>query len=84
VNVATRDAFSVPVPMVVPLSLNVTVPVGVPVLPVELSATVALNVTDAPELDGLDEETSVVVVVAWFTTSEVVVSVKPLTLALPL
>jgi hypothetical protein len=64
--------------------LNVTAPVGVPVLPVELSATVAENITDAPALDGLAEEISVVVVVAWFTTSDVVVSVKPLTLAFPL
>lgn len=64
VNVATPEALSAPVPIVAPLSLKVTDPVGVPVLPVELSVTVAVNVTEAPEVDGFTEEISDVVVLA--------------------
>jgi len=56
-NVATPEPLSVPVPSVVPPSLNVTVPVGVPELPV----TVAVNVTGAPESDGFALEVNVVV-----------------------
>ena len=44
-KVALPDV-SVPMPKVVAPSLKVTVPVGVPVLPVELSLTVAVRVTD--------------------------------------
>jgi hypothetical protein len=44
--------LSVPVPSVVAPSLNVTVPVGVP-LPEPDAATVAVNVTDCPNTDGL-------------------------------
>jgi capsular polysaccharide biosynthesis protein len=58
VNVATPEPLSVPVPRVVPPSLNVTVPVGVPEVPV----TVALNVTGAPESDGFTLDISVVIV----------------------
>ena len=52
--------------MEVPLSLKFTLPVGaVPV-------TVALNVTLAPEVDGLSELISAVVLVVmpWFTTCD--------------
>ena len=40
-------------------SLKITVPVGVPT-PGETAATVAVNVTDWPETDGLAEEAKVV------------------------
>ena len=43
--------------------LKVTVPVGVTVA----EATVTVNFTDCPKVDGLREETTVVVVVARFT-----------------
>ena len=62
-NVATPDPFSVPVPRVAAPSLNVTVPVGVPALEV----TVAVNVTDWPNVEGLTEEPSPVAVLAGFT-----------------
>jgi len=65
-KVATPVALRVPVPSVVVPSMKVTVPVGVPV-PDE--ATVAVNVTDSPEVLGLGLEVRVVVVLAWLTTS---------------
>ena len=68
-NVATPEPFSVPVPSVVAPSLKVTVPVGVPVEEGELSVTVAVNVTEAPEQDGLAEEATAVDVLALFTVS---------------
>jgi hypothetical protein len=43
-SVATPLAFSMPVPMEFPLFMNVTVPLGVPVL----ELTVAVSVTLAP------------------------------------
>ena len=49
-------------PKFVPSTTNCTVPVGVPVLPLELSATVAVKVTDWPKVDGLTEDVTVVVV----------------------
>jgi hypothetical protein len=52
---------SVPLLMVVVPSLNVTVPVAVPA-PGATAATVAVNVTDCPELDGFVPLVSVVVV----------------------
>jgi hypothetical protein len=52
--------------MLVPLSLNVTVPVGVP-LPDPTATTVAVKVTDCPKLDGFALETTEVVVLAWLT-----------------
>ena len=57
---------SVPLPSVTELSLNVTVPVGVP-LPLPLTATMAVKVTDWPNLDGLIEELAAVAVEAWLT-----------------
>ena len=68
-NVATLEPFSVPVPSVVAPSLKVTVPVGVPVEEGELSVTVAVNVTEAPEQDGLADEATDVDVPALFTVS---------------
>jgi hypothetical protein len=43
--------------------VNVTAPVGVPLLAV----TVAVNLTDAPDFEGFNEETIAVVVEARFT-----------------
>src|SRR2546426_9171331 len=57
---------SVPVPSVVALSLNVTVPVGVPA-PGDTALTVAVNVTDTPNVDGFNDELTVVVLLAWLT-----------------
>jgi hypothetical protein len=54
VNFATAEV-SATEPSVVEPSLNVTVPVGVPVAE---DVTVAVNVTDCPEIDGLSEEDS--------------------------
>src|ERR1043166_1437156 len=72
-NVAV-PALSVPVPTVVAPSLNVTVPVGVPA-PGVRAVTVAENVTDWPNTDGLSDEPSAVSVLAlltvWVTTAEV-------------
>jgi hypothetical protein len=56
--------FRVPVPMVTPLLLKVTVPLMVPP---EVEATVAVNVTEVPWVAGFEDETSVVVVDALFT-----------------
>ena len=61
-NVAT-PALSAPVPSVVAPSLNVTVPVAVP-LPGATAATVAVNVTPCPNTDGFAEDVTVVVVLA--------------------
>ena len=52
---------SVPVPRVTVPSRNVTVPVGVPVAG-GLTVTVAVNVSDCPNTDGLTDEATVVVV----------------------
>lgn len=61
----------VPVPNVVEPFLKVTVPVGVP----PLEVTVAVKVTDLPEVDGLREEVSEVELLAlltvWVSTGEV-------------
>jgi hypothetical protein len=50
--------LSVPVPMLTPLSLNVTVPVGVP----DAADTIAVKVTDWLKVDGFRELARVVVV----------------------
>ena len=65
VSVATPLALSVPVPRVVEPSLNVTVPVGVPVPLVGL--TVAVKVTFCPTVDGFGLEVMVVVVAMLLT-----------------
>ena len=79
-NVVWPRASSVPVPNVVVPSLNVTVPVGVPIL---WSATVAVNVTDWPNTEGFVEEVNVVVVLSLLTVCVSVGEVLPLTLASP-
>jgi hypothetical protein len=55
-------AFSTPVPIAVPLSRNVTVPVATGVDAPFTSPTVAVNVTLSPRYDGVTLEISVVVV----------------------
>ena len=59
--------LSVPVPSVVLPSLNVTVPVGVP-LAGATAAIVAVNVTDCPKTEGLAEEVTAVLELPLFTT----------------
>jgi hypothetical protein len=62
-NVTCPEPFSAPVPTVVLPSLNVTVPLGVP-LPGESAVTVAVNVTDCPKDEGFALEASAVAVLA--------------------
>lgn len=57
-NVAMPLPSSVPLPMGIPPSWKVTVPVGVPLAVV----TVAVKVTGCPESDGFNEEVREVVV----------------------
>ncbi len=66
-KVATPELLSVPVPSEVVPFMKSTVPVGVPV-PGETAATVAVNVTEVPEVLGLGVEVRVVVVLDWLTT----------------
>ena len=73
--------LSVPVPIVVPPSLKVTVPEA---FPGTLSFTVAVNVTDAPKVEGFEDEITVVVVDAWFTVCTSGSEVLATKLALPL
>ncbi len=54
-----KPELSVPVPIVVAPSLNVTVPVGV--TEPDTCVTVAVNVTDCPNTDGFVDEVTVVV-----------------------
>jgi hypothetical protein len=60
VQVATSP-LSVAVPRVALPFLKVTVPAGVPL---NSGATVAVNITDCPTVEGFSDEISVVVVVA--------------------
>ena len=59
-----------------PSIVNVTVPLGVPA-PGATAATVAVNVTDCPNTEGLAEEVTTVVVLAlltvWVRLEEVLV-----------
>jgi hypothetical protein len=57
-------AFNVPLPIEVAPSRKITVPVGVPPVPV----TVAVNVTVCPAVDGFTEEITVVLEVRPWTT----------------
>ena len=65
VNVATPP-LSVPVPIGLPPSRNVTVPIGVPA-PGATGETVVLKVTDWPNTVGLVEEVRVTAELAWLT-----------------
>jgi hypothetical protein len=58
-KLACPDPFSVTAASVLPASLKVTVPVGVPL---DDEVTCAVNVTAWPTNNGLSEELSVVVV----------------------
>jgi hypothetical protein len=62
--------------------MNVTVPLGVPV-PGADTVTVAVKVTDCPNVDGLTDETTAVEVPALFTVWVNTGDVLPLKLALP-
>ena len=66
-------ALSVPVPRAAAPSLKVTVPLGVPIDP----ATVAVNFTDWPKLEGLSDDTTVVVLAIFFTTCDSTLEVLP-------
>src|SRR5207302_446679 len=66
VNVAV-PVLRVAVPSVLPLSRNVTVPVGVP-LPGATAPTVTVKVTDWPNTAGLAEAVTVALLLAWLTT----------------
>ena len=81
VNVATPP-LSVPVPMGLPPSRNVTVPTGVPA-PGATGETVAVKVTDWPKTEGLADEVTVVVVFVLVTTCGFPVSEPVLPLKLP-
>ena len=68
--VATPLAFRLTAePKFTPSILNWTLPLGVPV-PGDTAVTVAVNVTDWPKTEGLDEDATLVLVDAWFTNSE--------------
>ncbi len=67
-KVAIPLELSTDEPRVVVPSLNVTLPVGVPVP--DVGATVAVNVTFCPNVDGLALEDTVVLVAAWFTVCD--------------
>ena len=75
VNVAASvvPPLRLPVPMELPPSSNVTMPVGVPA-PRPAAATVAVNVTLCPNTDGLLDELLVVLVPAWLTVCVTVVA----------
>jgi hypothetical protein len=61
VKVATPEPFRATTPSVVAPSVNVTLPVGIPVLGA-LAETAAVNVTDWPDTAGLTDESKAVVV----------------------
>jgi hypothetical protein len=50
-----------------PFVRNWTVPVRVPLEPLEVSVTVAVNVTASPNTDGLSDEATAVELLAMFT-----------------
>jgi hypothetical protein len=81
VNVALPPLSGVE-PSGAPLSLKVTVPVGVPA-PGATVATVAVKATAWPDDDGFTEDVTVVVVDAWFTTWLSVEEVLVLKFVLP-
>ena len=81
VNVASPP-LNVPVPMGLPPSRNVTVPVAVPT-PGATAETVAVKVTDCPNADGFTDEVTAVKELLLFTTcgllvSDPVLPLKPL------
>ena len=81
VNVATPP-LRVPVPMELPPSRNVIVPVGVPVAGAT-GEIVAVKVTDWPKTDGFTDEVTTIVVSALVTTCGLPVSESLLMLKHP-
>jgi len=81
VYVATPP-LKVPVPRVVAPSLKVTVPVGVPE-PGDAAATVAVKVTDWPNVLGFTLEVTAVVVPALLTTWDSALEVEPVKFVSP-
>src|SRR5581483_11874078 len=81
VNVAV-PLFSVTVPRLVLPSRKVTFPVGVPA-PGATALTVAVKVTAWPNADGLTEDVTVVVVLAWLTVCVSVAEVLVVKLVSP-
>jgi len=73
-KVATPPEPTVPVPIAVDPSLKVTVPVGVP----EEAVTVAVKVTDCVGAEGLSDDVRVVELVNCATTWLTVFDVEPL------
>src|SRR5579884_3488950 len=67
VQVATPELLTLTVASVVLPSVKVTLPVLTVAVAGDTTATVAVNVTDAPTTAGLAVEASVVVVLAWTT-----------------
>lgn len=84
VKVAMPFALSEPVPSVVVPSLNVTVPVGLTLLPPRFTVTVAVNVTVCWNVDGLGAAVNVVVEPSLFTTCTNTGEVLPPTVPSPL
>ena len=80
VNLAVPPLIT-PVPMVAAPSLNVIAPVGAPLV---ADLGVAVNVTDAPKLDGFNEDTTVVDDAALFTAWETAAEVLPVKFESPL
>ena len=72
------DKLTAP-PKFTPLVWNCTVPERVPA-PGNTALTVAVNVTAWPNTDGLTDDATVVVVLAWFTVCVNVDEVLPLKL----
>ena len=70
----------IPVPMVVVPSLNVTDPVGVPVVD---EFTVAVKITEFPRFEGFSEEVTLLDVAALFTVCVSIAEVLPLKFASP-
>ena len=81
VNVAV-PLVRVAVPRLAAPSRKVTVPVGVPA-PGATALTVAVKVTDWPNVDGLVEEATVVVELAWLTVWVIDADVLVVKLASP-
>jgi hypothetical protein len=80
VRLAWSLAFNKPVPSVAAPSLNVTVPVSVE----GTALTVAVKVTDCPNMDGFRDEATVVELLALFTVCDIEADVLVLKLASPL
>jgi len=73
-KLAVPEALSATVPRGAEPSRKVTEPVGLPtaVEPGGLTLTVAVKVTSCPNSDGLAEDTTTVLVLAWLTVCVVI------------